>query len=380
MTLVRSVLLVLLFIVPVLAQDANESREQRRERNFTQRDTNKDGRISREEFSGNAANFDRRDSNKDGFISREEFGLNPTPPEREYTEEEQRLMAGDNENSSLAEGVKPVSIPLSISPVHELRTPSGDGATAEASYRVPPGDGPFPAIVFMHGGLGYQNQERRQQNLTGGPIQTRFLTLGYVTVQATRRDYTDNPQAEGPILDFLAIVEAVRKLDQVDSESIVVMGGSGGGSMTLDLISRTSVSAAVAGEPASIIFAGMLTKPAANQAVRYEPINDPAKFWTPDIIAKVQGKVSRFQTPLLVLHGDVHPLKHVNMDYIIPAIRDGGKTIEVKIYPGKDHGFYWGRQVDEAFVVAMIEDIHSFAVPLLKTKPVLMDQKFYSKK
>jgi len=214
MTLVRSVSLVLLFTVPVLAQDANESREQRRERNFTQRDTNKDGRISREEFSGNAANFDRRDSNKDGFISREEFGLNPTPPEREYTEEEQR----------------------------------------------------------------------------------------------------------------------------------------------------------------------MLTKPSADQAVRYEPINDPAKFWTPAIVAKVQGKVSRFQTPLLVLHGDVHPLKHVNMDYIIPAIRDGGKTIEVKIYPGKDHGFYWGRRVDEAFVVAMIEDIHSFAVPLLKTKPVLMDQKFYSKK
>ena len=79
MTLVRSILLVLLFTVPVLAQDANESREQRRERNFARRDTNKDGRISREEFNGNAANFDRRDSNKDGFISREEFGLTPTP-------------------------------------------------------------------------------------------------------------------------------------------------------------------------------------------------------------------------------------------------------------------------------------------------------------
>lgn len=52
MTLLRSILLVLLFIVPVLAQDANESREQRRERNFARRDTNKDGRISREEFSG----------------------------------------------------------------------------------------------------------------------------------------------------------------------------------------------------------------------------------------------------------------------------------------------------------------------------------------
>ncbi len=52
MTLVRSILLVLLFIMPVLAQNVNESREQRRERNFARRDTNQDGRVSREEFSG----------------------------------------------------------------------------------------------------------------------------------------------------------------------------------------------------------------------------------------------------------------------------------------------------------------------------------------
>lgn len=52
MTLVRSILLVLLFIMPVLAQNVNESREQRRERNFARRDTNQDGRVSKKEFSG----------------------------------------------------------------------------------------------------------------------------------------------------------------------------------------------------------------------------------------------------------------------------------------------------------------------------------------
>ena len=34
--------------------------------------------------------------------------------------------------------------------------------------------------------------------------------MGYVSVQATRRNYVDNPQDDGPILDYLSIVDAVR--------------------------------------------------------------------------------------------------------------------------------------------------------------------------
>jgi len=293
--------------------------------------------------------------------------------------QEQRLTAGDNENTPPQRAIG-LSIPLSIAPIHEISVTSGDGQTAEASYRIPSGEGSFPAIVFQHGGLGHMDQKRRHAQLTQGAVQTRFLSMGYVTVQATRRDYTDNPQAKGPILDYLAVVDAVRKLKKVDSESIVVMGGSGGASMTLDLISRTTVSAAIVGEPASVIFAGMLTKSARDRKVRYETINNPAAFWTPDIVAKVQDKVSRFQTPLLILHGDVHPLKNVNMDYIIPEIQKAKKTLKVKLYPGKNHGFYWGTRMDAEFIEEMIQDIHAFAAGYLKTKPQTIDQKPYSAK
>lgn len=293
--------------------------------------------------------------------------------------QEQNPTTGDNENTPLywAPGI---SIPLSVAPIHEIRTPTGDGQTAEASYRMPPGKGPFPAIVFQHGGLGYIGEKQRHYSLTQGAVQTRFLALGYISVEATRRNYADNPQAEGPILDYLAIVEAVRKLERVDPKSIVVMGGSSGASMTLDLISRTSVSAAIAGEPASHIFAGMLTKPARDREIRYEAINNPAAFWTPDIVSKIQDKIGRFQTPLLILHGDIHPLKKLNMDYIIPEIKKANKNLEVIIYPGKNHGFYWGTRVDAEFIESMIQDIRAFSEPHLKTRPVAIDQKLYSTK
>jgi acetyl esterase/lipase len=364
MSPLRIFLFLIWFAYPVIAQESDA----RRESNFDRVDLDKDGRISREEFTGRLENFRRRDLDGDGFVTREEFGLEPKVTQGGKTTKAEQLTAGDNEKTP-PQGPQISRIPLSLSPISEIRAISEDGSAAQASYRVPPGKGPFPAIVFQHGGLGHQDEQGRHAQLTEGTVQTRFLSMGYVTVQATRRDYTDNPQAEGPILDFLAIVEAVRELEEVDSEGIVVMGGSGGASMTLDLISRTTVSAAVAGEPASVIFAGMLTRPAQDREVRYHPINDPEAFWTPDVVAKVRGKVGRFQTPLLILHGDIHPLKTVNMDYVIPEIRKAGKTLEVKVYPGKEHGFYWGRGVDSKFIEQMILDIRTFAERYLETKP-----------
>lgn len=55
-----AVLLILALAVPVAAQ--------RRQ----QMDTNHDGKISRDEWKGPADSFDRLDSNHDGFITREE--------------------------------------------------------------------------------------------------------------------------------------------------------------------------------------------------------------------------------------------------------------------------------------------------------------------
>jgi hypothetical protein len=68
------------------------------------------------------------------------------------------------------------------------------------------------------------------------------------------------------------------------------------------------------------------------------------------------------------------------MDYIIPEIKKANKSLEVIIYPGKNHGFYWGTRVDAEFIESMIQDIRAFAEPHLKTRPVAIDQKLYSTK
>ena len=73
------------------------------------------------------------------------------------------LRAGDSP------GVKPdqrssdpeerVTVPLvseEVSPVEDLRI----SGTAYAAVRKPPGKGPFPAVIFLHGGLGNSKMGR----------------------------------------------------------------------------------------------------------------------------------------------------------------------------------------------------------------------------
>ena len=56
-------------------------------------------------------------------------------------------------------------------PVTELRV----GKTSYAAVRKPPGRGPFPAVVFLHGGLGQSSMNKLRENALQQPTQTRFL-------------------------------------------------------------------------------------------------------------------------------------------------------------------------------------------------------------
>ena len=62
------------------------------------------------------------------------------------------------------------------------------------------------------------------------------------------------------ILDCVAVVEKVRSLPMVDSESIVIFGGSCGGALGMETIARTRVAAFVGGEMSPHLFTGMSRK------------------------------------------------------------------------------------------------------------------------
>jgi len=82
-----------------------------------------------------------------------------------------------------------------------------------------------------------------------------------------------------------------------------------------------------------------------------------------------EKKIDAISCPLLVHHGDIHPLRKINFEIVFPAIEKAGKTILIKRYPGEDHGFYWGNRTSEATVEAVVSSTLEFIEPLLKSPP-----------
>src|SRR6476659_9239230 len=67
-------------------------------------------------------------------------------------------------------------------PVKIVSIPGRAGNEVIAVVRQPPGDGPFPAIVLLHGGLSpYPVAKLKDESLTR-PNYTRFLAAGFVIV------------------------------------------------------------------------------------------------------------------------------------------------------------------------------------------------------
>ena len=120
-------------------------------------------------------------------------------------------------------------------PVNVVSVPGKAGNEVSAVVRQPPGNGPFPAIVLLHGGLSpYRLETLKQESLTR-PNYTRFLAAGFVIIVPTFRSREENPQTRDALDDCLAVVDYVKKMPAVDPESVAVLGGSGGGSLALEL-------------------------------------------------------------------------------------------------------------------------------------------------
>lgn len=266
-------------------------------------------------------------------------------------------------------GAAEVSFPF----IPEDRIPINEITLTETSYgamRKPPGDGPFPAVLFLHGGLGQNSMANLRRNALRQPTQSRFLAWGYVTVAATRRAIRHDPQDRGVVADTLDLVRAVRELPFVDAESVALYGGSGGGTLALEVASVSDeLAAIVVGEPATIIYMDMFTRdhiilddegrPTGDR--RWDVMNQDAKaLYTEEIREITRRKLSGLATPALVLHGDQHALKEFNFGVFVPEMEALGKQVTLKTYPGEPHGFYWGQGDDPTQALRANEDADAF--------------------
>jgi dipeptidyl aminopeptidase/acylaminoacyl peptidase len=143
-----------------------------------------------------------------------------------------------------------------VVPLEQISSTAQDGTRGEGFLRKPPGPGPFPAVVLIHGGITrWPTSQLREYAVSTWP--SRFLAAGYVVAVVTYRSRDVDPQSSEAVQDTLAAIEHVRRLPYVDRTSIVVNGVSGGGDLALWAASSTEIAAIVTEEPASSIFMGM---------------------------------------------------------------------------------------------------------------------------
>lgn len=206
-------------------------------------------------------------------------------------------------------------------PVESIAPVASDGFVGEAFLRKPPGQGPFPAVILVHGGAPRWTTEMLR-DFAVHTHASRFLEAGYVVVAMTRRDLDMNlPSGEeqAPVRDALAVYDYVKALPYVDDDSVVVRGTSVGGYLTLELAAARNVTAIMVEEPFSFPFVGVA----------------PNGQGQPD-----SSKIARIQSPILDIEGDQTPnINEFNRDVFFPAMMAANKSLSISHYPGGLHSF-----------------------------------------
>jgi acetyl esterase/lipase len=260
--------------------------------------------------------------------------------------------------------------------------------------RKPPGKGPFPAIIWLHGGITTFPLTRLQSAVRDMANPTRFLAAGYVVIAPTYRSRDHDIQSPVSLEDTLAVIEYVRKLPYVDPKSLIVFGCSGGGDLALEAAARTDVSAVVAEEPASVVMSGVFNANTPKKGERFTPedsffqLENPKQHYKPEHQKILRAKIEKIRSPILIIQGDEDrqeiPINRFNAYVLIPELRAAKKTLKVLSYPGQAHCFCAasgrprpaGRAAPASWPSAALgayRDIEAFCRPYLKTQPKPLD-------
>jgi dienelactone hydrolase len=207
---------------------------------------------------------------------------------------------------------------------------------------VPPGKGPFPAVVILHdcSGLGPKS--------SGGPWRwaTQLTAKGYVTIwpdSFSTRGHADGvcTDASPPMISFAqraddayAALAHLQTLPNVDARRIAVMGGSHGGSSTLATIVDT---AANSKRNAPRLAAAIALYPGCGRT-----IGDWSAERAKDARHKVTGYSGVFKplAPLLILTGELDDWTPAEpCRRLAAASRQAGHPVEIAVYPGAHHAF-----------------------------------------
>ena len=262
----------------------------------------------------------------------------------------------------------------------------GTNETLIAAFvRKPKGQGPFPAVVMIHGGGQSKQGTYALGRMTGAPT-ANFIAEGWAVYSIDFRPKSAFDPIEWE--DTVRAVEAVRQLPFIDDQQVAMIGGSHGGLVTSRVTSRCVLSCAVACAPAAIDLIEVAK--ARQEGFRIIPklaalirrmeqeygaplakiMEDPGAFDHQSALTEVE----KVRCPLLLISGrnDTSSPPSV-MEAYARKLRAAGKQVELYLPDNGPHGFYFGRpripETDEATRRAVGFMRKHFGLPTGATAP-----------
>jgi dipeptidyl aminopeptidase/acylaminoacyl peptidase len=232
-----------------------------------------------------------------------------------------------------------------------VRIPAPDGKEIPALLYAPPGAGPFPAVIDVHGGP--TGQSTREYST----IRQYLVSKGYVVLAPNVRGSTgygkswtrlnNHDIGGGPLRDVVACKKYLVDQAHAAADQVVVMGGSYGGYMALAAATFTPDEFA-----ANVDFFGVSDLKslvesfppywASASAEIYVKFGDPKN---PADAAYQHDQsplnfIDRVKRPLLVVQGDKDArVKKDQSDRMVQALRAHKVPVHYLVLENEGHGF-----------------------------------------
>jgi dipeptidyl aminopeptidase/acylaminoacyl peptidase len=232
-------------------------------------------------------------------------------------------------------------------PFQRVRFPSGDGLEIEGFlFRPTEGSGPFPAVVYPHGG-----PTDAYGDYWDGFAQY-FLDKGYVWLAINFRGSTGygvsferanhDDWGVGDTADCIAAGRYLAGLEWVDGERLAIFGASYGSYMALTSLVHPD-NPFVCGV-AKFGDSNILTSWAQGDRLGREDLERMMGHPSTNRAAYRAGSpihvIERLDRPILVAHGEKDDRVHVEQSReLVAALEKLGKTYEYVTYPDEGHGF-----------------------------------------
>lgn len=255
----------------------------------------------------------------------------------------------------------------SVIPVRLIYVETIDGLYAPIGLRLPPGQGPFPLVLFAAGNGGGGMAAVRHATQNRSWTQERFLAAGYAVAWTRYRAEVDyaydrigalvvDQRQHGQLLnrgpleyeDLISIIAFAKTLPAIDPDRIGYMGMSHGGEMALKIASEYhGVRAMIASEPAAHEF--LRLKP--DDTARINPqtglldierlmMREAEKVRTRITGDVARARIATITTPILVQGRNADELQGI-FRVCYELLIEAGKDAQWASYEHAVHGFVY---------------------------------------